>query len=99
MGKILTAFADENLVIDPIFYKGNAEYQKALSTVYKLSEELEEKLNEEEKKKFEQFRDANEILNHIYARDRFSDGYRLGVLMTAEVYIENSIHFHSDEVK
>lgn len=28
MGEILLALADENLVIDPIFYKSNAEYQK-----------------------------------------------------------------------
>lgn len=99
MGKILTAFADENLIIDPIYYKGNTEYQKALTTVFKLSEELDERLKKKEKKKLEQFRDAIGTLNHMYALDRFIDGYRLGVLMTTEVFTETDHFFHSKEVE
>lgn len=99
MGKILTAFADENLVVDPIYYKGNAEYQRALTTVFNLSEELDKQLKKKEKKKLEQFRDAIETLNQMFALDRFIDGYRLGVLMTTEVFTESDHFFHAEEVE
>lgn len=99
MGKILTAFADENLEINPVFYKGSAEYQQAVETIYRLSEELDAKHNEEEKKMFEQFRDALETESSLYAIDRFISGYRLGVLMTMEVFAESDSLFLCKEDK
>lgn len=90
MGRILEALADDNLSINPTTYKGTPEYRKAIKAMYKTTEELEKKLNEEEKKIFEQFRDAQLNESSIYGVDRFIRGYRLGVLMMFEVFTETS---------
>lgn len=44
MGKILDAFADDELCINPPTYKGSPEYRKAVDTMYKIAEALERKL-------------------------------------------------------
>ena len=60
---------------------------KAIKVMYKTAETLDTKLNDEEKKLFEQFRDAQSDGNHIYEVDRFIRGYRVGVLMMVEVFM------------
>ena len=45
MGKILDAFADDELCVNPTTYKGSREYRKAIDTMYKTAEELAAKLN------------------------------------------------------
>lgn len=86
MNKFLEAFAEDNLSINPATYKGNPEYRKAIETMFRTADTLEGKLNEEEKKLFEQFRDAQADGSHIYEIDRFIRGYRIGVLMMIEVF-------------
>lgn len=86
MDSILTAFADENLCVSPVRYRGTPEYRKKLELMYKIASELESRLNDEEKKLFEQFRDAQGDENHIYQIDQFVRGYRLGALMMFEVF-------------
>ena len=86
MIKILEAFADDNLCINPTNYKGSPEYRKAFKLMCKSAEELENKLNDEEKKLFEQFRDAQADESCIYNVDRFVRGYRVGVLIMFEVF-------------
>ncbi|MDM8296130.1 hypothetical protein QUW58_13070 [Enterocloster aldenensis] len=86
MGKILDALADDNLCINPTIYKGSPKYMKAVDTLFKTSEALEAKLNDEEKEIFEQFCDANSDENHISEVDKFVRGYRLGALMMFEVF-------------
>ena len=81
MGKILDAFADDELCVNPTTYKGSREYRKAIDTMYKTAEELAAKLNDEEKKLFEQFRDAQADENHLYQLDVFKRGFRIAVLM------------------
>lgn len=83
---ILEAFATDNLTVEPVSHKGSEEYEKAKALSYKLNEELCSKLNEEQKKLLEEYLDAYADENHLYAVDRFVAGYRLGVLMTTEVY-------------
>ncbi|CUX74781.1 DUF6809 family protein [Enterocloster clostridioformis] len=87
MNRILEAFAEDNLAINPTTYRGNHEYMKAIKVMYKTAETLDTKLNDEEKKLFEQFRDAQSDGNHIYEVDRFIRGYRVGVLMMVEVFM------------
>lgn len=87
MNRILEALADDNLCINPVTYKGSREYRKAIKEAYETAEELDEKLNDEEKKLFEKFRDAQSDESHIYEVDRFIRGYRLGVLMMIEVFV------------
>lgn len=90
MNRILEALADDNLCINPTTYRGSPEYRNAIEVMYRTSEELEKKLNDEEKKIFERFCDAQGNENHIYQVDRFIRGYRLGVLMMFEVFAGTS---------
>lgn len=86
MGKILEALAEDNLCINPATFKGNSEYRKAIRAMCDTAEELENKLNGEEKELFEQYRNAQADESHIYNVDRFVTGYRVGVLMMFEVF-------------
>lgn len=96
MGKILEALADDNLCINPATYKGPPEYRKAVNVLYHTAEELDKKLNDEEKKILEKFRDAESDVSHICEVERFSRGYRLGVLMMFEVFAGFSDFFYSE---
>lgn len=93
MGKILDAFADDELTVNPSLYRGKPEYRKAVDTMYKISEELNAKLNDEEKKLFEQFRDAQADENHLYQLDVFNRGFRIAVLMLFEVFAAGKDEF------
>lgn len=93
MGKILDALADDELTVNPTFYKGSPKYRKAIETMYKTSEELNTKLNGEEKKLFEQFCDAREEESHLYQLDVFKRGFRIAVLMLFEVFAAGKDEF------
>ena len=93
MGKILDAFADDELCVNPTTYKGSREYRKAIDTMYKTAEELAAKLNDEEKKLFEQFRDAQADENHLYQLDVFKRGFRIAVFMLFEVFAAGEDEF------
>lgn len=93
MGKILDAFANDELCVNPSTYKGSPEYMKAVDNMYKTSEALEAKLNDEEKKLFEQFCDAQGDENHLYQLDVFNRGFRIAVLMLFEVFAAGKDEF------
>lgn len=86
MGKILDAFADGRLYTEEEFEKLSPGYLELSDKAFRLQEELEERLNDEERDLL------NELIDTIfdeccfYARNRFVRGYRLGVLMTMEVF-------------
>lgn len=89
MGKLLEAFAENELSVIPVTYKGNAQYQEAVDSMCRLAEQLSEKLDEEGNQLFEKFRNAQAKAEWNYARDRFIDGYRTGVLMMTEIFTES----------
>lgn len=93
MGKILDAFADDELCVNPTTYEGSHEYRRAIDTTYKTAEALDGKLNDEEKKLFEQFRDAQADANHLYQLDVFKRGFRIAVLMMFEVFAAGKDEF------
>lgn len=93
MGKILDAFADDELCVNPPTYKGSPKYREAVDTMYKIAEALETKLNDEEKELFEQFRDAQADENHLYQLDVFQRGFRIAVLMLFEVFAAGKDEF------
>ena len=93
MGKILDAFADDELCVNPTTYKGSREYRKAIDTMYKTAEGLAANLNDEEKKLFEQFRDAQADENHLYQLDVVKRGFRIAVLMLFEVFAAGEDEF------
>lgn len=93
MGKILDAFADDELCVNPTIYQGSPEYRQAVNTMCKTAEALEAKLNDEEKKLFEQFLDAQDDGNHLYQLDVFKRGFRIAVLMLFEVFAAGKDEF------
>ena len=93
MGKILDAFAGDELCVNPAVYKGSLEYRKAVDKMYKTAEALEAKLNDEEKKLFEQFLDAQGDENRLYQLGVFNRGFRIAVLMLFEVFTAGEDEF------
>lgn len=90
MYRILEALADDNLCINPDLYEGSAEYLKATTVMYEAAEELDKRMSSEDKKIFDQFRDAQSDESHIHQVNKFIRGYRLGVLMMIEVFANAS---------
>lgn len=89
MNRILEALADDSLCINPPTYKKGTEYARAIKAAYETAEELDGKLNDEEKKLFMQFQDSHSDAEQIYAVDRFVRGFRVAVLMMFEVFAES----------
>lgn len=86
MGKILNAFADGRLCMEEEVENRSKEHQWLSEKAYRLQEELEEKLGDEEKELLEDLVDTVFEESCCYAQNRFVRGYRLGVLMTVEVF-------------
>ena len=88
MGKILEAFANDELCIEPEYVELSPQRKKLLDQCDDLLTRLNEKLNDEEQELLTRI--INTILdeNLLHARDKFIRGYRLGVLMTTEVFTE-----------
>ncbi len=93
MGKILDAFADNELCAAPMAYKGSAKYRKAVDAMFKTAEALETVLGREEKELFEQFCAAQQEESHLYQLDSFSRGFRIAVLMLFEVFAAGKDEF------
>jgi len=70
---------NENMQID------NPCYSKLSKQAYSLSEQLESKLNPEEKKLFEAFINADCSMLALEVRLRFIEGFRLGAKIMLDV--------------
>ena len=88
MDRLLRAFADEQLQVIEVTETRSPKRQKLIDESYKLHNELEEKLNSEEKELLERLLDTDSEEKNLYAEDKFIRGYRPGVLMTMEVFAE-----------
>ena len=89
MGKFLEYLASESLFSDPDFCRYNAEYKEAVRLMCSAEESLQARLTGEDKQLFEQFSNALSDENAACATNRFVTGYRLGVLMTMEVFLHS----------
>lgn len=85
MGKILETFFEGNLLVEPITEKRSKEHKAVCDHAYNLVEELEAKLNSDEKELLDQIVEALNAESQYYAADRFVRGYSLGALMMLEV--------------
>ena len=83
MRSILAELALGNLSTEP---RPNAQYNHALQESIDEGEKLLALLDEHEKEVFNAYSEAQSELNSFYNVDRFIIGYRLGVLMTMEVF-------------
>ena len=91
MGKILEAFWNEQLHVDGGTEGRSLEQQKICERGSELQDKLAKKLNNEEQ---EMLSELVEILFKESCYDeqkKFERGFRLGVLITAEVFTEQNI--------
>ena len=88
MGTILEAFAEGELCVEEESEKRSPEHQRLCEEAGRLQCQLEERLDEEERKLLDCLTDVLSAECSCYARSRFVRGYRLGVLMTMEVFSE-----------
>ena len=97
MGKILEAFAEDELCIEPAYVELSPQRKKLLDQCDELLTKLNEKLDDEEQELLTRI--INTILdeNHLHARDKFIRGYRLGVLMTTEVFSEQDSYLDNSD--
>jgi len=86
MKTILEKFANGEIPGDRP-YNPTPEYKKALSTLSNNKLKLLATLNDMQKALFEDFIDAQSELIHLYHIEDVVYGYKLGVSMTAEVFL------------
>ncbi|MBO5032990.1 MAG: hypothetical protein J6D08_14130 [Lachnospiraceae bacterium] len=93
MGKILEAFANNELLVVELSDKRSPQRKKLMEEGEKLHAALKEKLNDEQKEMLEQLIETIYQENCHYIQERLIRGYRLGVLMTMEVFSERDTYF------
>ena len=86
MKSILEEFACGNISPEPRFFKRDSRYGRAMEMLSDSEEKLLVALSGDEKETFKAFSDAQAEINLLSGIDKFMYGYRLGVLMTIEVY-------------
>ena len=97
MGKILEAFLSDQLCVDEMAVKRKPEHQRLCERSSMLQEKLAEKLNGEEKEILAELVDTLFQEGSFDAQRKFERGYRLGVLLTSEIYAERDIFFYEEE--
>lgn len=88
MDKILRAFAVEQLQMSERTETKSPRHKQLSEEGYKLYHEIREKLSGEEEELLERLLDVTAEEKSLYAEDQFIRGYRLGVLMTMEIFAE-----------
>lgn len=88
MGKILEAFLNDQLRIDEVTVKRTPEHQELCEKGYNLQEKLSKTLNSEEKEILTELVDTLFREGSFDAQRKFERGYRLGVLLTTEIFTE-----------
>ena len=86
MKSILEEFAYGNISPEPRFFKKDSHYARTLEILSDSEEKLMSMLGGELKETLQKFSKAQAELNSLSNVDRFIYGYRLGVLMTMEVF-------------
>ena len=70
------------------FFKRNSQYAKALDEVVKVGDALTAKLNEDEKKLFEDFMDAQREVTVLTDCETFCYAFKLGAKIMLDVLTE-----------
>jgi len=86
MKSILKEFALGNILTEPRFFTKDSHYSKVMKQLSKSEDKLLAILNEEEKQILESYSEAQQEITELTNLDRFVYGYRLGMLMTMEVF-------------
>ena len=86
MGKILDAFFKDELLVSAAPEKRSLEHQKLCEKSCGLIDELKERLEGEERELFDSVVETLFAESCCAENNMFQRGYRLGVLMTMEVF-------------
>lgn len=99
MGKILDAIASDRFCVAQEIYQGSMEYRKARDRYCILGDQLLERLDEEDKKLFQDYSDAQLHESILHGDAQFVRGFRVGALMMMEVLtdVEEFILHEEDE--
>ncbi len=97
MGKILDAFVDGQLHVNPVTEKRTNHHQYLCEQVEILQNKLEKKLNDEDRELLKKLADTYFDESCCDVHNNFVRGYRLGVLMTMEVFSGQGSFLGDDE--
>lgn len=86
MKSILELFAQDEIKVNTRHYNHSKEYLDKYKELDKLEKSMLEKLGNEGKELFHKYEDIINELQDINRTTEFVYGYRLGVLMTIDVY-------------
>jgi len=86
MKSVLEDFAYGNISSDLRSFRKDSRFGRTMKKLTDSESKLYAVLNEQEKELLKNFADAQAEINLLSCVDRFICGYRLGVLMTAEIY-------------
>ncbi|NCC69172.1 MAG: hypothetical protein EOM14_13460 [Clostridia bacterium] len=86
MQSVLEEFALGNLSPEPRSFKRGSQYGRTMQTLADSEAQLLAALGGAEKKTFEKLIDTQAEISLLSGVDKFIYGYRLGVLMTMEVF-------------
>ncbi len=86
MNSILEEFAKGNISPEPRFYSKDCDYGRKMKELCDIQEELLASLNEEQKKLLIDLNAVQDQICSLSSIDKFIYGYRLGTLMTMEVF-------------
>lgn len=86
MKSILEEFARGNIAPGPRFFKQDSRYARAIKKLTECEDELLAALSEDEKGTLKEFTDTQADIDTLTGVDSFIHGFRLGVLMTVEVF-------------
>lgn len=89
VGMMLEAFANDKLRPGSQFFKRDSEYGQALERLVDAESALLTSLDANEKKLYEELADAQGLVDALSGTDRFLIGYKVGVMMTTEVFLES----------
>ncbi len=86
MQSVLEQFAHGNISPEPRYFKKDSHFGKTMQELSDIEEKLIETLSDEQKTLLTNFTNTQMKLNSLTSVDKFIYGYRLGVLMTMEVF-------------
>ena len=91
MGKILEAFLTEQLRVDSGTERRTPEHQALSAKSIELQDQLEETLNDKQKAVFKELTET--LFDEACCAEelKFERGFRLGVLITAEIFFGQDI--------
>ena len=90
MNSLLEAFAYGNMSPNAQPWQQNPRYSDAIRTLSRNEEKLLEKLNEDEKVIFKTYIDAQDTVKQLTALHNWVDGYKLGLLLTATLFVTDN---------